>query len=159
MPKFLQGDVFATARNHAGLAVVFGYIGFNRFNLAWRAFAKTIPSLQSTHDPFAIANQPIEYEPGRWAWFVRYSPENNGLSDGEMRSALDRALSWAHGRGLTSITTNGVADTIAARSPLSREQSDARRARLLADLAAEYERRLGVSITLVSLDDQFVKML
>lgn len=157
MPRLVQGDIFGAARHDAELAIVFGYIGFNRIDLTWRAFAKEIPSLAGIRDPFEKLDQPYEYKPGRWLWFIRYSPESGGLTDADTRRALDQVLSWAQAQGVRTVVTNGAPEAIAGRAPLTRQKSDDRRARFLIELASEYEQKYGLEVTLSSLDRTFIK--
>ena len=158
MPRVLQGDIFATARAHESeLTIVFGSMGFNHMKLYWPMFAVTVASLSHIRDPFSdVLPQPYEYTPGRWLWFIR-ERENHGMTESDVRYALDAAFSWARQNGLKTVITNGIADTVDHSDIAAKQKSNDRRARLLIGLASDCERRFGLDITLVSLGTVFTR--
>ena len=158
MPKLSQGDIFtAVADRRAELAIIFGHIGFNYMHLSWCTFRDSVPRLANLRDPFAAIQGKAQWiSKDRWLWFVKEG-ENHGLTDAELTSALDAALSWATSAGVRSVITNGIADIDGGRDcGLNRINND-RRVRLLIQYAAEQEKERGLSIELISLNSVFVR--
>jgi len=158
MPKLSQGDIFAAvAERRADLAIIFGHIGFNYMHLSWCTFRDSVPRLANLRDPFTgIQGRAERIAEGRWLWFVKEG-KNHGLTDGQVISALDSALSWATSAGVRSVITNGIADVDGGRDCGRNRISNDRRARLLIQYAAEQEKARGLGIELVSLNSVFTR--
>ena len=160
MPKLSQGDIFAAvADRRADLAIIFGHIGFNAMHSTWHAWKKSVPRLANVRDPFfEISGKALLISEGQWVWFVT-GREDHGMTDAQLITALDSALSWATSVGVTSVITNGIAEAdyyYCQESDLKRV-SDDRRARLLIQYASEQEKATGLSIELISLNTVFVR--
>ena len=80
------------------------------------------------------------------------------MTDMDMATALDAALSWASRKHIKSIATNGIANTDHGRNTEYNRQSDERRARLLITYASAAEQKHGINIELISLNDVFVRV-
>ncbi len=158
MAHLLQGDIFTAAMERkCELAVVFGHIGMNEMGVEWRKFSVTRPQLAHIYDPFTeVPNQPFRFGDHQWLWFVP-AGDNHGLTDAQFVSAFNAALTWASDHGVTSVITNGVANTDHSHDTTSNRASDDARAKLLIDLATTYEKDLEVTITLVSRNDVFLR--
>jgi len=159
MPQFSQGDVFeAVDTSRAGLAVVFGHIGFNEMRQCWSTFSTRHPQLAGVRDPFInLVNDPIQISDGRWLWFVS-EEENHGMTEEHLVNTLDAALSWASTQHIKSVATNGVANTDHGVDTVHNRQSDEQRARFLVAYATAAEQQYGVNIELISLNDVFVRV-
>jgi hypothetical protein len=158
MADLLQGDIFTVAtERQCELTVVFGHIGMNGMDADWRQFVATQPRLNHILNPFGdVPNQPVEFGDHQRLWFVP-ACENHGLTETQFVSALDAALTWASANGVSSVTTNGIANTDHSHDTASNRASDDARAKLLIDLASTYEKDLEVTITLVSRNDVFLR--
>lgn len=156
MPELSQGDIFEAAAR-SDVAIVFGHLGFNEMQLRWTTFSAQHAALAQVRDPFEeLAGGAIEWTPGRWIWFVA-EQENHGMTDAQLRDALNTALSWASARSLKSIATNGIMNTDHGHDSAINRQSDSARAAMLVRYAEQAEREHQVAITLVSLNDVFVR--
>jgi hypothetical protein len=155
-----QGDIFAASLEiECELTIVFGHIGFNEMSGFWQDFARTQPKLAHVRDPFSeIPGRPIEFQKRRWLWFVPEG-ENHGLTNSQLASVLQEALTWALDHSLKSVITNGIADTDHSQHTISNRSSDDARARFLIDLMSAYEREFDVTIGLISQNDIFVRNL
>jgi hypothetical protein len=157
MPKLRQGDIFSTAdREDFELAIVFGHIGFNQLSITWQQFSEHIPALVGERDPFKHMKSPVQYRPGRWMWFIP-SELNHGMSTTRLSEELGVALDWANRQGIKQIFTNGIADTDHVRDTQSNRMSDEKRAAALLALTTRYEIQMSLSITLMSLNNIFVR--
>lgn len=158
MPSLNQGDIFAfSVDQQCDLTIVFGHIGFNVMSGFWQDFAHTQPKLADVHDPFSeLAGRPIEYQEGQWLWFVPFG-ENHGLTNSQLTAALTDALTWASGRGVKSVMTNGVANINHGTDTTANQVSDNDRAQFLIDFAATLEQQFEVTINLISANDVFVR--
>jgi hypothetical protein len=85
--------------------------------------------------------------------------ENHGLTNSQLASVLQEALTWALDHSLKSVITNGIADTDHSQHNISNRSSDDARARFLIDLMSAYEREFDVTIGLISQNDIFVRNL
>ncbi len=158
MPRFSQGDIFEAA-TRAQLAVVFGHVGLNEMRYCWERFAAKHPQLGHVRDPFTeLAGRAVGWSAEKWLWFVA-DQQNHGMTDPQLTAALDAALVWASREAVTSVATNGVADTDHGRDTADNRRSDDRRVALLADHAARAEVKYGLAIELISLNDAFVRSL
>jgi hypothetical protein len=154
MPQLNQGDVF---KSRAELGVIFGHIGFNHMHQLWRTFASQYPHLADINDPFvAFANDPQSTAGNRWLWFVP-EDDNHGMTEARLTVTLNTILSWALTNTITSIVTNGIANTDHGHDTAYNRQSDDQRARFLITYATDAEQTNGVTIELVSLNDVFVR--
>jgi hypothetical protein len=151
MPRLVQGDVFREAVEwNADLAIVFGHFGFNQMGVRWLEFAKTLPPpLSDVKDPFVeLGGRPHRATERLWLWFVGEG-ENHGLTDDQLVWALDDALAWATEQRMTRIITNGIANV--------NRLNDDRRAKFLAQYAADKEASTGLTLTLINLNDVFTR--
>lgn len=158
MPTLKQGDIFERLQEH-DLAIVFGHIGLNHMALSWRMFSRAERTLAHIDDPFStMPNKPQRISSGQWLWFVA-EERNHGMTDDQLKGALDRALLWARREGHGRIVTNGIADTDHGTETQANRASDDRRVRLLIDYATqkEIEANGTLCIELVSLNDAFVR--
>ena len=158
MPHYIQGDIFAASNErHADLAIIFGHIGLNEMRLSWRSFADRMPRLAHIRDPFSeMPCEPYQYSDGRWLWFFS-GCDNHGMTDAQLESALEQALSWAQANDLRTVITNGIANTDHGHDTITNRQSDDSRVRFISGLAGNHERTKKVDITLISLNDAFVR--
>lgn len=156
MPKASQGDIFQAA-HRVDFAVVFGHVGFNEMRQRWVAFAQTNHELHRVNDPFKKwPDQALQWSPGRWLWFVP-EQDNHGMTDEQLRRALDDAFGWASRAQMKSAATNGIADTDHGRDAAANRRSDETRAKWLKNYAEEAERKYGFCVELVSLNDVFLR--
>ena len=158
MPALKRGDIFQRLQGH-DLAIVFGRIGINHMACCWRKFSSAERTLSHVHDPFStMPNMPQRISSGQWLWFVPEGP-NHGMTDDELKRALDRALSWAQVEGHRHIVTNGISDTDHGTDTQANRASDDRRVRLLVEYATqkEIESNGTLRIELVSLNDAFIR--
>ena len=158
MPTLKQGDIFERLHEH-DLAIVFGHIGLNHMAVCWRKFREAERTLAHIENPFStMPNKPIRISGGQWLWFVPAGC-NHGLTDDELKRALDRTLSWAQGKGHGRIVSNGISDTDHGRDTQANRASVDRRVRFLIDYATqkEIESHGTLCIELVSLNDAFVR--
>jgi hypothetical protein len=128
MPKLTQGNIFEA---QAALRIIFGHLGFNEMREMWVALKCHHPELYHIDDPFLeLANNPQMVNTQKWLWFV---PEehNHGMTESRLKSALDAALSWAIENRITSIATNGIANTDHGMNTAHNRQSDDLRANLV----------------------------
>lgn len=157
MPKLSQGNVFeAIDSSRAGLAVVFGHVGFNQMSVHWTKFSARHPQLTGVRDPFTqLPNLPVQISNNTWLWFI---PEetNHGMTDTLLTKTLDSALSWASRQNIKSVFMNGVANTNHGNDTAHNRQSDEQRARFLTSYARLAEEIHGINIELVSLNDTFI---
>ncbi len=158
MPTMRRGDIFERLHEH-DLAIVFGHIGLNLMDVRWRNFSESEETLAHIYDPFStMPNRPQRISSGQWLWFV---PEgrNHGMTEDELRGALDRALSWAQGEGHGRIVTNGISDIDHGTETQANRASDDRRVQFLVDYAIQKEREADgtLCIELVSLNDAFTR--
>ncbi len=70
---------------------------------------------------------------------------------------LDPAFAWAREKGLSSVITNGISDIDHGRDTDRDRNSDDQRAQFLICYSQEQERDGSVRITLISLNDIFVR--
>ena len=158
MPRLIQGDIFEGL--HApDLAIIFGHIGLNHMACCWRKFSQAERTLVHIDDPFeTMPNEPQRICSGQWLWFVPEG-QNHGMTEDELRGALDRALSWAQANGHTRIVTNGISDIDHGTNTLANCASDDRRVQFLVDYATQKEAESNgtLCIELVSLNDAFLK--
>ena len=158
MPNYLQGDIFAASVEHRSeLAIVFGQVDLNEMASHWRDFASTFPELAHVRDPFTeLPTEPYQHPDRRWFWFVS-ARDNHGMTDPEFASALNSALRWAQANGLKRIITNGIANTDLGTDTNANRASHDRRVIFISGLAADHERAAGFEITLISMNDAFVR--
>ena len=159
MPSLRQGDIFETAVSEGfQLAIIFGHIGYNELQGYWRLFRQTVPAWAEIDDPFSgetLKGGANEYQPGRYVWFVE-SHRACGLLDEEFAAIIKKALDWAVEQGMTKIITNGV-NAPPTLHTFDNRLSDKQRTRLLAEIVSDYEQRHQLSITLMSLNDVFLR--
>lgn len=158
MPRLSQGDIFAATRDlECELIVVFGHIGFNAMSGFWQDFASAQPKLTHVRDPFSeIPGRPVEFQKRKWLWFVPEG-ENHGLTNSQLASTLQDALTWALDNLVNSVMTNGIANIDHCQDTASNRASDDARARFLIDLVSTYEHDFDVTITLISQNNVFVR--
>ena len=158
MPTLKQGDIFERLHEH-DLAIIFGHIGLGHMALCWRKFNRAERTLAHIADPFStIPNKPQRISSGQWLWFVPEG-QNHGMTEDELKGALDRALSWARGEGHRRIVTNGISDIDHGTDTQANCASGDRRVRFLIDYATQKEAKSNgtLYIELVSLNDAFVR--
>ena len=158
MPTLRRGDIFDRLREHH-VAIVFGHIGLSHMAVCWRKFSRAERTLVHIADPFStMPNKPQRISSGQWLWFVPEG-QNHGMTEDELKGALDRALSWAQANGHTRIVTNGISDVDHGTATQANCASDDRRVRFLVDYAAQREAKSNgtLCIELVSLNDAFVR--
>jgi hypothetical protein len=154
MPKLMQGNIF---ESQANLSVIFGHKGFNEMHEKWVTFKSQNPSVRHIDDPFfELANRPQKVNAHKWLWFV---PEehNHGLTESRLKSALDAALSWAIENRITSIATNGIANTDHGMNTAHNRESDDLRAKFIIKYAEDLEQQHDITVELVSLNDVFIR--
>ena len=159
MPYYRQGDIFLSlADKPQGLMVVFGHTGFNFMGPKWWEFSKTVPEWAEITNPFEeLQDGPHEFKPNKWAWF--FSEErNHGMRSRVLARVLDEAVHWAHENKIITIATNGIANTDHGLVTVRNLASDDRRALEISRMAQQYEEGLGVEITLISLNNVFVRL-
>lgn len=157
MPVLAQGDIFS-AIPRAQLTIVFGHFGFTLLKLSWDRFLEKHPSLKKLGNPFEkCPNKPVELTDGCYLWFIPDGVPPRGLSDSQLETCLDEALRWASNNRITTIATNGVANTDHRHELNHDRRSDERRAAYLKEYAAEAEQRLGVNFELINMSDIFVR--
>jgi hypothetical protein len=158
MPSLHQGDIFtATVDHQCDLTIVFGHIGFNAMSGYWQDFAGSQPKLSHVHDPFIeISCQPVEFKKRQWLWFVS-DGENHGLTNLQLTAALTEALTWASGKSVKSVMTNGVANIDHGNDTTTNNASANVRAQFLIGLAATLEQQFDVTISLISANDVFLR--
>jgi hypothetical protein len=158
MPQLNQGDVFAAIeQSQAELGIIFGYVGFNDMRHPWLTFANRYPSLSGINDPFVdLANTPHRIAGNQWLWFVS-EDDNHGMTEAQLTLTLNAILSWVSVNAITSIVTNGIANTDHGHDTAYNRRSDGQRAQFLVSYATDAEQRNGVTIELVSLNDVFVR--
>ena len=154
MPSLNQGDIFAAAVDHqCELTIVFGHIGFNAMSGYWQDFAGSQPRLAHVHDPFSeICGRPVEFQERQWLWFAP-DGENHGLTNSQLTAVLMEALTWASGKSVKSVMTNGVANIDHGTDTTNANV----RAQFLIDLAATLEQKFEVTISLISANDVFLR--
>ena len=92
------GDIFERLQEH-DMAIVFGHVGLGHMASCWRNFSRAERTLADIADPFTtMPNSPRRTSSGRWLWFIP-DGQNHGMTEDELRGALDRALSWAQAEG------------------------------------------------------------
>lgn len=159
MPEFSQGDIFTAIGNRqAGLAVIFGHIGFNQMHLRWCEYSVSVPALAHIRDPFSksISCRAHKISEDQWLWFVSDQP-NHSMSDVQVIAILDSALAWAKSARVVSVITNGISNTEQGKDTVTKRVRDNYRAQLLATYAAKQERENGFYIELISKSDVFVR--
>ncbi len=156
MPVSSRGNIFDAAAD-VQLAVVFGHVGFNEMRHYWVSFSEKQPRIADTRDPFTdLAGRATEWSQGRWLWFVA-EQQNHGMTDENLTASLDAALSWASSNGLTEVATNGIANIDHGQDTSKNRHSDEQRAAFLQTYARNAEKKYGVSVELISLNDVFVR--
>ena len=158
MPTLKQDDIFERLQEH-DMAIVFGHVGLGHMASCWRNFSRAERILADIADPFTtMPNSPQRTSSGRWLWFIP-DGQNHGMTEDELRGALDRALSWAQAEGHRRIVTNGISDIDHGTDTLANRASDDRRVRFLIDCATRQETKSNgtLCIELVSLNDAFVR--
>ncbi len=156
MPELIQGNIFEILRERQ-LAIIFGHIGFDQMGASWRAFQDVEQEVAQIRDPFTERpNDPLQLLSGPWLWFVP-AQENQGMTEAELTAVLDRAFAWAREKGLSSVITNGISDIDHGRDTDRNRNSDDQRAQFLIHYSQEQERDGSVRITLISLNDIFVR--
>ncbi len=158
MPDHKQGDILQMARDDKfDLAVVFGHCGFTLMAACWGEFRDSIPGWSTVQDPFReLAYGPHEIAEGSWMSFIR-SRANHGMTDDEVTNALETSLNWAHQEGHVRVITNGIMDIDKDTDTVANNASHDRRAQLINQLATQYEAEFGLEITLISLNDVFIR--
>jgi hypothetical protein len=158
MPEFRQGEIFKAAGTEKfGLAVVFGHIGDNFMRAAWDEFSQEFQSLAAFDNPFAeYANVPHQYQQNCWVWFVP-EDENHGITEEHLSEVLVQAMDWAQRNGIRKIITNGVKNIDHGHVTKENRASDYRRTRFLTNFFVEEERKRNLKITLISLNDVFLR--
>ena len=155
MPKTSQGNIFE-ATERAQYAIVFGHIGFNEMSYYWNNFRHCHRKLQLVRDPFKeLEGNPFEWSSGKWLQFFS-AQDNHGMTESQVASALGAALEWASRNDITSVVTNGIANTDIGRNTASNRRSNVRRAAWLHDYASRLEQEYNITIQLISLNDIFV---
>ena len=160
MPQAHQGDIFEHALTHDhDLVVVFGHVGCNQLFPHWRRFARHVPGWEWMQDPFSdLSDRPYLFSIGRWMVFVP-DEENSGMDDAALQALFAELGRFAREHGLRKVLTNGIADTDHGRYTLENRRSDDTRARLLWNLACAWECEQDAQLTLISLNDVFVRNL
>lgn len=157
MPKYHQGDIFEIFNDDDfELAIVFGHTSFNFMGALWQKFKGDIPAWNEITDPFkSFRNTPQEYKVGKWFWFVsdREKEEKVGMSDSDIETKLKEIFFWAKDNNISRIITNGAGGIYSE----DKYQNDNRRAVLLKNLIEKYEDELKLDVTLISLNDVFVR--
>jgi hypothetical protein len=158
MPSLNQGDIFAdTVDHHCDLTIVFGHIGFNKMSGYWQDFACTQPKLAHVRDPFSeLAGRPVKFQKRQWLWFVP-DGDNHGLTNSQLTAALTEALTWAAGKSVKSVMTNGVANIDHSTDTTANNANANVRAQFLIDLAATLEQQFDITINLISANDVFLR--
>ncbi|WP_445768044.1 hypothetical protein [Rheinheimera sp.] len=155
MTQQSQGDIFEAATK-VQLAVVFGYIGFNEMHLCWMTFKKNLPQLLQVRNPFTeLSGQAVEWSPGKRLWFVP-AKDNHGMTTVQLTNAFDEIFTWALQNRITSVATNGIANTDHGTDTAANRRSDQDRAIWLKDYANKAEQKYKIAIELISLNDIFV---
>lgn len=166
MPTLLQGDIFSASRSgRYGLSIVFGHLGYNFMRSAWEDFSAQISSFAGTGDPFRErAGGRAMFQPGCWMEFHADREAGNrqrGLTDERLAEVLGESLRWARGNEIKEVITNGVCNVDRAESPIGataiNRASDNRRTEWLLGFAKRQETELGIRLTLMSLNDVFVR--
>jgi hypothetical protein len=166
MPTFKQGDIFSDCHSDEyGLAIVFGHLGYNFLRPTWENFSKKYANLSSIEDPFSQnANQPLEYRNGCWIIFIPDADrllQRRGMTDEKLIETLSSSFEWASARAIKKIITNGIQNVDHAQSPLGataiNRDSDNRRTKFLIDIINQYEKTTGMALTLISLNDVFLR--
>ena len=158
MAHYLRGDIFAVSEERScQLAIVFGHIGLNHMSLMWKEFSQSVPSIAQIRDPFSeLSGRAFQHAVGRWLWFVAEN-DNHGMTDSQLKDALDSALSWAQANCIKTVITNGVSDVDHGCDSNANRRSDDRRVEMIKKYACEREIDTGMEITLISLNDAFTR--
>lgn len=168
MPSFKQGDIFqAMQTGEFGLSIVFGHIGYNVMAITWRDFMASHPGFACSSDPFREkSNEPRLFQAGCWVQFQPDFEELNksrGLTDACLAHVLGEALQWAAKNGIKRVITNGVCNVdVDGATPLNEitqknHESHDRRTTFLTNFVATKERALRIKVTLMSLNDVFIR--
>lgn len=166
MPTLRQGDIFsASLTGKFGLSVVFGHLGHNFMSSAWGDFLSRVPNLVVPVDPFSAPQpEPLMFQPGCSILFVPDTVAPNqrrGMTDEQLTNVLGDALRWAKAHDVKETITNGISNIDRALSPHGataiNRASDNRRTNFLVQFLTRQEKELKVKITLMSLDDAFVR--
>lgn len=156
MPHVAKKDIFSFAES-VDLLIVFGHRGFNEMGVAWDEFRKRYPTVVAMGEPFTSSDgEPHEYAPGKFIATVAEA-DNYGMSDAELRYVFNRLIGWAHKNRIRTIVTNGIADITHGVGRAADRASDDRRAQMIIELAQGYENQFRLKITLVSIDDVFIR--
>lgn len=164
MPSLRQGDIFsASLSGKFGLSTVFGNLRSMRS--AWEDFKSQAPNLVVPDEPFSNPNpEPLMFQPGCSILFVPDSVAPNqrrGMTDEQLTNVLGAALRWAKAHGVKEVITNGICNIDHALSPHGataiNRASDDQRTDFLVQFLTQQEKELKVKITLMSLNDVFVR--
>ena len=158
MPSYLEGNILSPGPECAAqVAIVFGRMGAGEMALSWPDLAWGEPAFAHVRDPFErFKSRPVRASHGRWYWFIP-SRLNHGLTDEQLREVFATVFAWAHGKELRAAISNGITNTDHTSDSLANRASIDRRARLMGELASEYERAYGMEISLIALNDAFVR--
>ena len=160
MPTLSQGDIFERLKEGSvEVAIVFGHIGYGEMAGRWRAFADTEVMFAHIQDPFSkMPKEPLRISSDQWLWFVP-AQDNQGMAEGDLKAALNDAISWAREAGHTSIITNGIANTDHGIDTDANRYSDDQRAQFLILYSVAQENSFVIAIELVSWNDVFVRFI
>ncbi len=152
-----QGNIFDSVHGPGPrLTIVFGHIGYNEMGPSWHAFRDSNPGVRNIVNPFEDTDLPLRLDPNTWLWFVP-AGVNNGMTDTDLLAKLDAVLDWAREQGIRYVATNGIRDVDRSRDKGANRFSDDRRTAILTKYLAERERVDSLQVTLVSLNDVFVR--
>lgn len=161
MPIRRRGDILSTAKDEQfGLALIFGHVGYNDMRECWTKFCQQIAKFADVRDPFEpneFCGEPQQYQDGQWMQFVE-TFEGAGITDSEIQESIERALIWAHAKGIKKIITNGAGDVGKIPNKVHNRELAAHRTEFLVKIFTRSEERLGLSVTLMSLNDVFMRM-
>ncbi len=157
-----QGDIFQeTLENRSGLAVVFGHIGFNEMKSAWKAFARRL-ELAEDSDPFSGQyglENPLVIDGQDQKCHVVFIAEeqNHGMSDERLAEWIDEIRRRIQNNGYSRFVTNGVMNVDHGHDPGLNRISEDRRAQCLIRHFSEICESLNVPVTLISMNDVFIR--
>ena len=156
MPTHMQGDIFAEALdNRYDLAIVFGHLGLNEMELAWRQAQSRVPEWRGIRDPFN-ENALVHAEGQTPLWRFVAAEENHGMTDERFRQNVQVLFDEARQNRATTVITNGISDVDYGMLMDANRASDDRRVRLINDIMAAYEGQ-GFRVSLISLNDAYTR--
>ena len=79
------------------------------------------------------------------------------MTDQEITDTLNQTFAWARQQGLTTVITNGIADVHHGGDTAANRASDDHRTVFLIGLVSDHERHSCLQVTLISLNDVFVR--